>query len=376
MDAAPPLPDGVGYAAVRVLDDYAIGYLRTDGVVVARLVDGTEVSAPPPPDGAVYTSIGFAGKTLGMLRSDGAAVFMAVGKGTFAGKTPGQSATVAPPAGRRWAKLAGAWDYALLLDSAGRARSVAISAKDQGNKTRRMFKVPKLPSGVRYTDISAADESAYYLRSDGAVRLVRWFPSTEVALWRPGAGRRVERLGADLASGMAYMSDREAVPVSFKGRLDCETEDGMAEWGVCPKTLPAVPLGWYVAAVTGLGAGNTITGLARLPKGKAVSSIGEVAKASRGAGGKTASSVVIGRKAQLVVNVISRRAVKGGKVVVKRGDGKVLGRAKIAGGARAKVPINTALLSPGKNKLTVSYRGNARSKASAWVPLTLEAARW
>jgi hypothetical protein len=131
-----------------------------------------------------------------------------------------------------------------------------------------------------------------------------------------------------------------------------------------------------VAAVTGLGPGNSITGLARLPKGKAVSSIGRVAKPSRKAGGKTVSSVVIGRKAELVVNVISRRAAKGGKVVVKRGDGKVLGRAKVAGKARAKVPINTSLLAPGKNKLTVSYRGNARSKASAWVPLALEAARW
>jgi hypothetical protein len=283
---------------------------------------------------------------------------------------------VAPPAGRKWTKVAGADGYALLLDSAGRVKPVAISAKGPGDKAKYMSKVPKLPPGVRYTDISAADRSAYYLRSDGAVRLVRWFPPTGVTLWRPGAGRRVERLGADLAPGMAYMSDREAVPIFSEGRLVCETEDGESDWEVCPQILPWVPLGWYVVTVTGLFGGNSITGLARLPKGKAVSSVGQVAKPSRKAGGKTVSSLVIGRKAELVVNVISRRAVKGGKVVVRRADGKVLGRAKVAGKARAKVPINTSLLAPGKNKLTVSYRGNARSKASAWVPLTLEAARW
>jgi hypothetical protein len=129
MGSAPPLPDGVGYAAVRALEGYAIGYLRTDGTVVARLIDGTDLTAPTPPDGTVYTSIGFADRTLGMLRSDGVAVFMAIGKGTFAGKTPGQSATVAPPAGRKWTKLAGAWDYALLLDSTGRARSVPSTSR-------------------------------------------------------------------------------------------------------------------------------------------------------------------------------------------------------------------------------------------------------
>ncbi|MDR1428525.1 MAG: hypothetical protein LBJ08_12360, partial [Bifidobacteriaceae bacterium] len=254
------------------------------------------------------------------------------------------------PSGVVPVKVAPGGSRSAVLDSAGEVHFFVVDGSLSG-VDRVLRRVPRLPDGVRFTDVYLSWSASLFARSDGAVvglgdapRSVVWAGSGVVTRFAKG----VKPLKF-LDGGVVLLSDGNLQAMLYKDVMDENKEELGGDW------VAKLGKGW--AFVDGVSWRSTPAyGAARL-SGRAVSSVGQV--------------VPSGDQGRVRVDVVSRGGLKGGTVVVRVGDA-VVGKATVTGSSRVWVTLDRGKLSGSKqNGLTAQFMGNANAAKSAKVAFRL-----
>jgi hypothetical protein len=326
-------------------------YVRSDGVVAAQ--GDEELVLYTPPDGVSYVVGGatqMGESTVGVLaRSDGVLDVV-----WLYGELRGQIATqidLGLPSGVVPVKVARGGSRSAVLDSAGEVHFFVVDGS-LSEVDRVLRRVPRLPDGVRFTDVYLSGSASLFARSDGAVvslgdapRSVVWAGSGAVTRFAKG----VKPLKF-LRGGVLLLSDGNLQAMLYKDVMNENKEELGGDW------VAKLGKGW--AFVDGVSWRSTPAyGAARL-SGRAVSSVGQVVVPS-------------GDQGRVRVDVVSRGGLKGGKVVVRLGDA-VVGKATVTSSSRVWVTLDRGKLSVSKqNRLTAQFMGNANAAKSAKVAFRL-----
>jgi hypothetical protein len=363
--APPVLPEGVGVVDAVTLWDRVL-YLASDG---AAVLTGGSGQAMATPGVAGVTCVGVAkgwGREL-LLRSDNVVDVVKTEDGGSLGVVA--SVDLGLAAGRIAVKVAAGGYWGAVLDSGGDVRFFSTDGVHPVDSSKAMFRVPKLPRGLRYTDVFVGQQSwrwdyTLFVRSDGAVIARGEAPSAALfpgdgAVVSPPKGLRYKGFGHSAWLPVVYGSDGSARSLVAGDLCGDPPANEM-----CGPVVPSLAKGWVFVD----GSSGTVTllyGVARIPDGvRASSSVVEVVAPARG--------VVKGEPAVVKVRLGSRGWLRGGKVVVRSG-GKVVGRATVGGSSSVKVKVATGRLSASKaNRLSVQYLGNGYSSKSYRVGFTLK----